>query len=295
MSESKGIRGDMTAGSPMRLILAFSIPLLLGNVLQQMYNMVDSIVVGNYVGTTALAAVGTGFPIIYMMVALFMGIGNGATVIISQYFGAGDLKKVSDTVDTIYTTGIVGVLPISVIGILLSGPLLRLINTPDNTFFDARLYMIIIFAGTIFSLGYNLNSAIMQSLGDSKTPLFLLAIACGLNVVLDLLFVIVFHWGVAGVAVATILAQAISWIVGIFLINRKYEYIHVSLLLIKGCFRKSSNSVFLPDCSRCFFRSAHWRCKAWSTGMGPILWLVLMVPTKSICLPFSRRKALVWH
>ena len=134
MSESKGIRGDMTAGSPMRLILAFSIPLLLGNVLQQMYNMVDSIVVGNYVGTTALAAVGTGFPIIYMMVALFMGIGNGATVIISQYFGAGDLKKVSDTVDTIYTTGIVGVLPISVIGILLSGPLLRLINTPDNFF-----------------------------------------------------------------------------------------------------------------------------------------------------------------
>ena len=94
MSESKGIRGDMTADSPMRLILAFSIPLLLGNVLQQMYNMVDSIVVGNYVGTTALAAVGTGFPIIYMMVALFMGIGNGATVIISQYFGAGDLKKV---------------------------------------------------------------------------------------------------------------------------------------------------------------------------------------------------------
>ena len=241
MSESKGIRGDMTAGSPMRLILAFSIPLLLGNVLQQMYNMVDSIVVGNYVGTTALAAVGTGFPIIYMMVALFMGIGNGATVIISQYFGAGDLKKVSDTVDTIYTTGIVGVLPISVIGILLSGPLLRLINTPDNTFFDARLYMIIIFAGTIFSLGYNLNSAIMQSLGDSKTPLFLLAIACGLNVVLDLLFVIVFHWGVAGVAVATILAQAISWIVGIFLINRKYEYIHVSLLKFffdKGLFQK---------------------------------------------------------
>ena len=170
-----------------------------------------------------------------------MGIGNGATVIISQYFGAGDLKKVSDTVDTIYTTGIVGALPISVIGILLSGPLLRLINTPDNTFFDARLYMIIIFAGTIFSLGYNLNSAIMQSLGDSKTPLFLLAIACGLNVVLDLLFVIVFHWGVAGVAVATILAQAISWIVGIFLINRKYEYIHVNLLKFffdKGLFQK---------------------------------------------------------
>ena len=167
MSEAKKIQekrfaGDMTAGSPFRLILAFSIPLLLGNVLQQMYNMVDSIVVGNYVGTIALAAVGTGFPIIYMMVALFMGIGSGAAVIISQYFGAGNLKKVSDTVNTIYTTGIIGAVPVSVLGILLSGPLLRLINTPENTLSDARLYMMIIFAGTIFSLGYNLNSAVMQ-------------------------------------------------------------------------------------------------------------------------------------
>lgn len=235
MSEAKKIgekrfAGDMTAGSPFRLILAFSIPLLLGNVLQQMYNMVDSIVVGNYVVTVALAAVGTGFPIIYMMVALFVGIGGGASVIISQYFGAGNLKKVSDTVNTIYTTGVLGAVPVSVIGILLSGPLLRLINTPENTLSDARLYMMIIFAGTIFSLGYNLNSAVMQSLGDSKTPLLLLTIACGLNVVLDLVFVILFHWGVAGVAVATILAQAIAWFIGIFLINRKYTYIHISLL-----------------------------------------------------------------
>ena len=230
MSASKGIRGDMTVGSPMRLILAFSIPLLLGNVLQQMYNMVDSIVVGNYVGTTALAAVGTGAPIIYMMVALFMGIGNGAAVIISQYFGAGNLKKVSETVDTIYTTAMIGALPVTLLGIIFSGPLLRLINTPDNAFSDARLYMVIIFIGTIFSLGYNLNSAIMQSLGDSRTPLLLLAIACVLNVVLDLWFVISFRWGVAGVAIATILAQAISWISGIFLINRKYPYIHINLL-----------------------------------------------------------------
>ena len=241
MSETGRLRGDMTSGSPARLILAFSIPLLLGNVLQQVYNMVDSIVVGNYVGTTALAAVGTGFPIIYMMVALFMGIGNGAAVIVSQYFGAGDLKRVSDTVDTIYTTAMIGALPVTAIGILCSGPLLWLINTPDNTFYDARTYMMIIFVGTIFTLGYNLNSAIMQSLGDSKTPLFLLAIACGLNVVLDLLFVIVFHWGVAGVAWATILAQAISWMVGILLINKKYEYIHINLLKFsfeKDLFRK---------------------------------------------------------
>lgn len=230
MNERKTIKGDMTVGNPARLILSFSIPLLLGNVLQQMYNMADSIVVGNYVGTTALAAVGTGFPIIYMMVALFMGIGGGATVIISQYYGAGDLKKVSETVDTIYTFGIVGAIPISVIGILLSGPMLRLINTPDDTLPDARLYMMIIFAGTIFALGYNLNSAIMQSLGDSKTPLLLLSITCGLNILLDLLFVIVFQWGVVGVAVATIFSQAVSWGVGILLVNRKYTYIHVNPL-----------------------------------------------------------------
>ena len=230
MNERKTIKGDMTVGNPARLILSFSIPLLLGNVLQQMYNMADSIVVGNYVGTTALAAVGTGFPIIYMMVALFMGIGGGATVIISQYYGAGDLKKVSETVDTIYTFGIVGAIPISVIGILLSGPMLRMINTPDDTLPDARLYMTIIFAGTIFALGYNLNSAIMQSLGDSKTPLLLLSITCGLNILLDLLFVIVFQWGVVGVAVATIFSQAVSWGVGILLVNRKYTYIHVNPL-----------------------------------------------------------------
>ena len=152
MSASKGIRGDMTVGSPTRLILAFSIPLLLGNVLQQMYNMVDSIVVGNYVGTTALAAVGTGAPIIYMMVALFMGIGNGAAVIISSILSR-NLKKVSETVDTIYTTAMIGALPVTLLGIIFSGPLLRLINTPDNAFSDARLYMVIIFIGTIFSFG----------------------------------------------------------------------------------------------------------------------------------------------
>ena len=266
MNERKTIKGDMTVGNPARLILSFSIPLLLGNVLQQMYNMADSIVVGNYVGTTALAAVGTGFPISYMMVALFMGIGGGATVIISQYYGAGDLKKVSETVDTIYTFGIVGAIPISVIGILLSGPMLRLINTPDDTLPDARLYMTIIFAGTIFALGYNLNSAIMQSLGDSKTPLLLLSITCGLNILLDLLFVIVFQWGVVGVAVATIFSQAVSWGVGILLVNRKYTYIHVNPLKFffdRELFGKIIRLGLPAGLQQMLFRWGHWRCKVW--------------------------------
>ncbi len=229
MEKTERVRGDMTVGSPMRLILSFSIPLLLGNVLQQMYNMVDTIVVGNYVGTVAQAAVGTGFPVIYMMVALFMGIGGGASVIISQYYGAGKLKTVSDTIDTMYTSAIISSVPITLAGILLSGPMLKLINTPEDTYHDAHMYMIVVLLGTLFSMGYNFNSSIMQSLGDSRTPLLLLAIACGLNVVWDLLFVIVFHWGVVGVAVATILAQAVSWLVGIRLINRKYSYVRIRL------------------------------------------------------------------
>ena len=230
MSEAQALRGDMTRGNPAKLILAFSIPLLFGNILQQMYNMVDSIVVGNYVGTIALAAVGAGGPIIWMMVSLFMGIGNGASIIISQYYGAGDLKKVSDTVDTIYTATMVGAIPLTIAGVCLSGPMLRLIRTPADTFADARLYMIIVFAGVIFTMGYNMNSSIMQSLGDSKTPLLLLAISCVLNIVLDLVLVIQVGMGVAGVAVATIIAQAVSWIAGIYLINRRFTFINVNLL-----------------------------------------------------------------
>ena len=230
MSESRALKGDMTQGNPAKLILAFSVPLLFGNVLQQMYNMVDSIVVGNYVGTIALAAVGAGGPIIWMLVSLFMGIGNGASIIVSQYFGAGNLKKVSDTVDTIYTATIVGAIPLTIVGACLAGPMLKLIRTPDDTFADARLYMIIVFIGVIFTMGYNMNSSIMQSLGDSRTPLLLLAISCVINIVLDLFLVIVVQMGVAGVALATIIAQAISWITGIFLINRRFTFIHVNVL-----------------------------------------------------------------
>ncbi len=163
---------DMTQGNPYRLILLFSLPLLFGNVLQQLYNMVDSIVVGNVIGDKALAAVGTGFPIIFMMSSLFMGIGVGATVMISQFYGAKDLKRVNETVGTIYTAMIMGILPLSLIGILASKPLLQLIKVPDDgTLGMAHTYMIIIFIGMIGTLGYNINAGILQGLGDSKTSL----------------------------------------------------------------------------------------------------------------------------
>ncbi|MEG0852740.1 MAG: MATE family efflux transporter [Angelakisella sp.] len=218
---------DMTVGSPLRLIVLFSLPLLAGNVLQQLYNMVDSMVVGQYVGTTALAAVGTGFPIFFMVSSLFMGIGMGSTVIISQYYGAGDMEHVRKTVDTIYTSMLVGCIPLTLFGLFISGPLLRMIQVPADTFELAHTYLLIIFLGIMSVFGYNVNAGILQGLGDSKTPLIFLSIACVINVILDLVFVINFGWGVVGVAVATIIAQTFSWVFGIFYINKKYPEIKI--------------------------------------------------------------------
>lgn len=221
---------DMTDGSPYKLILLFSLPLLIGNIFQQLYNMVDSIVVGNFIGEKALAAVGTGFPIIFLLSSLFMGIGIGATIMISQFFGAKDLEKVDQTVNTIYTGLIIGIIPLSIIGIFISEPLLRLIQTPnDGTLEMAKIYMVVIFIGMIGNLGFNINSGILQGLGDSRTSLLFLLIACIINIILDLVFTLVFGMGVMGVALATIIAQLVSWIFGIFFINRNYGFIQIKI------------------------------------------------------------------
>ena len=212
----------MTVGNPAKLICLFALPLLAGNVLQQLYNMVDSIVVGNFVGDAALAAVGVGFPVFFMLISLFAGVGTGATVMISQFYGAGDRDSLRRTISTIYNTMIAGAIPLTILGILLAGPLLRLMNVPADAYGMARTYVMIIFAGVVGTMGYNVNSGILQGLGNSKIPLLFLAIACAINIVLDLLFVVVFSWGVAGVALATIIAQGCSWIFGIFYINRHY-------------------------------------------------------------------------
>lgn len=221
---------DMTIGGPYRLILFFSIPLLIGNIFQQLYNMVDSIVVGNYIGETALAAVGTGFPIIFMTTSLFMGIGIGATIMISQYYGAKDMQRVNKTIGTIYTSMIIGVIPLSIVGVLISRPLLLLINVPPDTIDMATTYMVVIFIGMIGNFGFNINAGILQGLGDSKTSLIFLAIACIINIVLDILFAVVMSMGVFGVAFATIIAQFCSWIIGVVYINKVYTEISIKPL-----------------------------------------------------------------
>lgn len=223
---------DMTQGNPLSLIVRFALPLLVGNAFQQLYNMVDSWVVGRFVGTTALAAVGIGFPVIFLLASLFMGFSIGGSVVIAQSMGSGDRDTVRRSVNTIYSTVMLAILPLTLFGLLISGPILRLIQVPEDAFQQAHIYLLVVFGGLIGSLGYNINAGIMQGLGDSKTPLIFLALACVLNIVLDLLFVLAFHWGVFGVAFATVIAQAFSWLFGVVYINKKYEFIAIRPLHI---------------------------------------------------------------
>ena len=224
---------DMTSGSPYRLLFLFTAPLLLGNVFQQLYNMVDSIVVGNFIGEKALAAVGTGFPITFMMSSLFMGLSTGATTMISQYYGARDIEQVRATVNTIYTSMMIGIIPLTIVGVLCSRPLLLLMNVPDDGTLDmADTYMVVIFVGMIGTLGFNINAGILQGLGDSRTSLLFLSIAAGINIVLDLVFTLC-GMGVFGVAFATIIAQIASWLFGVYFINRHYTFLHIQLFKIQ--------------------------------------------------------------
>lgn len=213
---------NMTEGSIAGHLLAFALPLFLGSMLQQLYNMVDSWVVGRFVSEAALAAVGMGFPVIFMFTSLFMGMSNGTTVTIAQYYGAGKLERVRDVVDTTYTFFVAAAIPITVLALVIAKPILLLMRVEADAMPEAYLYLLIVSGGLTGAIGYNMNSGILQGVGNSRASLLFLGISAVMNIVLDLLFVIVFHWGVAGVAIATIFSQFCSWIFGIFYINRNY-------------------------------------------------------------------------
>lgn len=210
---------DMTTGVPWKQIALFSIPLLIGNAFQQLYNVVDSIIVGRIVGTEALAAVGTAFPVLFLMIALFVGISMGSSVLISQYFGAKDEEKIRRTVSTTYILIFFLSIAITAIGLLSSAALLRLMKTPEEVMPYATGYLNILFLGTLPNFGYNAIAGILRGVGNSKTPLYLLIIATVMNIVLDLIFVGLFHWGVAGAAWATIISQTTSFIMGAMYLN----------------------------------------------------------------------------
>ena len=189
--------------------------------------MVDSWVVGNYVGDAALAAVGVGFPVIFMFTSLFMGISNGGTVVIAQYYGAGKLDRVRDAVDTIYTAFMAAALPVTVLALLLVKPLLFVLRVESGAYHEAWVYLMIVCAGLVGTIGYNINAGILGGLGNSRTTLLFLAISSLMNIALDLALVLAAGMGVAGVALGTILSQAFSWLFGLFYINRRYPDIAI--------------------------------------------------------------------
>ena len=223
---SNGIR-NMTAGSPAGHIFSFALPLLAGNFLQQLYNMVDSWVVGNYVSDAALAAVGTGFPVIFMFSSLFMGMSTGGTVVIAQFFGAGKPERVRDAVDTLYTAFIRAAIPVSILAVLLVKPMLSLLRVDEAAYREAWIYLTVVCAGLVGTIGYNLNAGLLNGLGNSRTTLLFLAIAAILNIILDLVLVLAGGMGVMGVALGTIISQAFSWLFGLFYINRHFPEIAI--------------------------------------------------------------------
>lgn len=211
---------DMTEGSPAKLIWAFSVPMFIGSIFQQLYNMADAIVVGRYVGPNALAAVGTSFPIIFLLVSLVLGMTMGSGVVISQFFGAKDLVKMRRAVTTALAFQLVFAAFLGGLGVVLSRPLLVLLNTPDVILADAAAYMQIFFGGILFMFAYNALAGILRSLGDSKTPLYFLIISSLLNVALNIYFVIGLNLGVRGVAWATLIAQGVSSVLTFLYIYR---------------------------------------------------------------------------
>lgn len=201
---------DMTTGRPMSKLIRFSLPLLVGNLAQQLYNTVDSIVVGKYVGDTALAAVGTAGPILNLLLVLLIGVATGASILASQYFGAKDREGLSRVVGSTIVLTVLSGLIMMVLGYFASSFLIDLIAPPPDVAEGAVTYLKIIFLGMLGASAYNILSGVLRGMGDSFYPLVYLVLACLLNIVLDILFVARFHMGVAGVAWATIIAQAIS-------------------------------------------------------------------------------------
>ena len=224
---------DMTEGSTLRHLINFAIPLLFGNLFQQLYNMVDTWVVGNYGQGEAFSAVGTVGPIINTLIGFFVGLSSGAGVVISQYYGARDEEKVSKAVHTaIIMTLILGVV-FTAVGILMVPFMLELMNTPETVKPQATEYLTVYFAGILGLMIYNIGSGILRAVGDSRRPFYFLVVSAIVNTVLDLVFVLCFNMDVFGVALATIIAQAVSAILVIITLFRTKNCVRLSLKKLK--------------------------------------------------------------
>ena len=224
---------DMTEGAPWKKIVMFTIPMLLGNIAQQLYNTVDSIIVGKYVGDNALAAVGSAGPILNLLLVLYVGISIGAGIMVSQYYGSRNREGLSYTIGNSILLMLFATIFVAIIGSLVTRPLLELLNTPESIIDWCASYLYILFIGGAGLAYYNILSGVLRGLGDSVSALIYLAIACALNVGLDLLFVAQFDMGVSGVALATAIAQAVSATLCAIKLYRMKNYFDLKFHYIK--------------------------------------------------------------
>ncbi|MGN1168211.1 MAG: MATE family efflux transporter [Lachnospiraceae bacterium] len=230
MSSENTKRNEITEGIIWKQLLIFFFPIVIGTLFQQLYNTVDAVIVGRFVGKTALASVGGSAAVLtYQVVMFFTNLANGAAVIISQYFGAKNFKKVHTALHTAFAFSIVVSIAISIIGYAATPWLLSVMKTPEDTMADSILYLRIYFLGIIFTLIYNIGSAIMRAVGDSKRPLYYLIVCCILNILLDVFFVVFLKLGIAGAAIATVLAQAASSLLVIRALMTSYDTMKLNL------------------------------------------------------------------
>lgn len=230
-------KGLMTEGNIYRHIILFSIPLLLGNIFQLLYNTVDSIVVGRYVGKSALAAVGASTPLINLLVAFFMGLSVGAGVIIGRFFGGNKDKEVSLSVHTFVLMALIFGVVLSVVGLVFSEQILNLMSTPEDVIVEAGKYLKIYFLGSIFVCLYNGGTGILQAVGDSQKPLYFLGLSSIVNIGLDLYFVRNLHMGVSGAAIATLISQAIACFLVLFVLLKSKASYRLNLFQLKFDFK----------------------------------------------------------
>lgn len=213
---------DMTTGNPVKLILYFSIPLLIGNIFQQFYSMVDTIIVGRFLGVQALAAVGSTGSMIFLIIGFVLGLTSGFSVLVSQRFGASDEEGVKYAVGSAITLSIIMTIIITIISVFTARPLLNIINTPADIIDDAHSYIIVIYFGIFSTFFYNMIAGVLRALGDSKTPLYFLIISSILNIVLDLVFIVNLSMGVAGAAYATVISQGFSGVLCLIYTSKKF-------------------------------------------------------------------------
>lgn len=231
---------DMTEGNPVRLILAFAVPLFIGNIFQQVYSMVDTMVAGYNLGDTAIAAIGATSSLYSLLVDFAFGLNSGYSIIVSQRFGAHDDKRLKESIAGMIELDLIVMIVLTALSLIFLKPLMRFMNTPDAIFGEAYSYIVVICAGLTATICYNMFASILRALGNSRSSLYFLIISSLLNIVLDLLFIAVFKMGVAGAALATVIAQIVSAVFsGVYLI-RNYR----SILPKAGDFRVSGKMLF---------------------------------------------------